>query len=182
MSQLAHEGREKRRQAVCAILCLCASTAAMGVSCSQTPSSQEGSQVFSQWDDKVARMKRLNADGLFFNLEHVNQVVQPAAGTVVPVARSGNLTLSGWAIDPVARNAAGGVLVIIDGKVHAAEYGIGRGDVASAFKTDACLKSGFTLSIPANSLSVGRHTIVVHVMNVAQDGVYPGFPIVVDIT
>ena len=90
---------------------------------------------------------------------HRQPAVTPAGAAIV---------FDGFGFDPVAKAPAMGVDVVVDGKLYGAAYGQPRQDVADYFKEPALARSGFTVTLPPGTLSVGAHTVVVRV--VAADG------------
>jgi hypothetical protein len=75
------------------------------------------------------------------------------------VAQSDSLMVAGWVVQdngtPVNK-----VAIQIDGNtVGNATLGLPRADVAAAFKNPAYLNSGWSLSYPASSVTVGTHTV-----------------------
>jgi hypothetical protein len=76
------------------------------------------------------------------------------------VAQADNLLVSGWAFDPQDGAPVSQVQVLIDGTpVGNATLGISRPDLATTFGNPAYLKSGWSFSYPAASLSLGKHTV-----------------------
>ena len=72
------------------------------------------------------------------------------------------MVVHGWAGDPVAKSAAAGLLVIIDGKrrINAGkDYGADRMDVAWFYRTMKMLRTGFSVSVPTTGLAKGAHVI-----------------------
>jgi len=78
---------------------------------------------------------------------------------------SGDVTLSGWAVDALAKSEAGGVDVVVDGNPYQARYGLGRPDVATATNVPAYGKSGFSFVLAAGSLSKGKHDVIIRVIS-----------------
>ncbi len=68
---------------------------------------------------------------------------------------------------------AGGVNAVIDGqKDIAGAYGLARPDVGSAFGSQLLAPSGFTVTIPAGSLSKGVHQVSLRIFNSDGSGYY----------
>ena len=74
----------------------------------------------------------------------------------------------GFGFDPVAKAPGKGVDVVVDGKAYGTAYGAARKDVANYFKAPGLVNVGFRTILPAGTLAVGPHTVVVRV--VAADG------------
>jgi hypothetical protein len=91
--------------------------------------------------------------------------MEPFAKQPVQVQSAGEIQLSGFAIDSVAKNLAGGVDIAIDGLAFTAHYGISRPDVAQYFKVPAYSQAGFSFSIPARYFGPGPHKLAVRVVS-----------------
>jgi hypothetical protein len=85
----------------------------------------------------------------------------PSAGASI----SGNVTVSGWALDN--STAIASVQIAVDGSVvGTATYGSQRADVCAAFPgRPGCPNVGFVYSLNTSSLSGGSHTITVTAKN-----------------
>jgi hypothetical protein len=85
----------------------------------------------------------------------------PSAGATV----SGAVTISGWAIDSIARigTAISSVQVLVDYQfVGNATYGVARPDVCTAFPSRiGCPNVGFSYQLNTAPLSSGNHTITI---------------------
>ena len=75
--------------------------------------------------------------------------------------------MTGWAVDGLAKKEAGGVDIVMDGKIYKADYGSDRPDVSEALKFPAT-RSGFSLAMPRDFLSRGSHRVSVRV--ITNDG------------
>jgi len=75
-----------------------------------------------------------------------------------------NFTVTGWAVDILAKDAAGGVIIDIDGKLYSAHYGGERKDVANYFKVPGYQYSLFVARIPASIIGQGKHTLCLKVL------------------
>jgi phosphoglycerol transferase len=89
-----------------------------------------------------------------------------AAGAQVPSSEA--FKVAGWAVDPPKRSPAGGVDVVIDRLVFPSIYGTARDDVAEYFRREGYRDTGFTATIPANTIAAGEHWLSVRV--VSTDG------------
>jgi predicted small lipoprotein YifL len=110
--------------------------------------------------------KRPEPAGFF--LDRAGAAVDPRSRqpAVTPAAQP--IVFDGFAFDPVAKVPAKGVEVVVDGKAYGAAYGAERPDVAQFFKAPILVKVGFKATLPAGSLTIGPHTVVLHV--IAADG------------
>jgi hypothetical protein len=86
----------------------------------------------------------------------------------IPLSTDKNLIVSGWAVDGEAKDAAGGVVIAIDGKLYPSTYGIDRPDVADAFKTPSYKNSGFKSEIPVSEIGKGLHALSIKILT--RDG------------
>jgi hypothetical protein len=100
-----------------------------------------------------------------YSLDKIGDVVEPFAKPPVQVQFAGEIQLTGFAADAVARDLAGGVDIAIDGLAFTAHYGISREDVAQYFKVPAYSRTGFSFSIPARYFGPGRHKLTVRVVS-----------------
>jgi hypothetical protein len=103
-----------------------------------------------------------------FFLDHAGAAVDPRnrQPAVTPAAQP--IVFDGFAFDPVAKAPAKGVDVVVDGKAYGAVYGVERPDVARFFNAPMLVKVGLRATLPAHSLTMGPHTVVLRV--VAADG------------
>jgi len=102
------------------------------------------------------------------NIDHIGAARAPFGPGLVRVSAGSEFRVSGWAVDRSTQSAAGGVDVLIDGTPFRGAYGADRRDVVDYFKRPTYLESGFTLSIPAESVARGRHLLSLRV--IASDG------------
>jgi len=107
------------------------------------------------------------AKGLLY-VDEVGTVMNPLTLTSAQVSIASALVVAGWGADPEAKGPGQGVEVVIDGHTYTAQYGIPRGDVAAAYKTQSYLATGFNYSVPASQFGAGAHSVSVRV--IAKDG------------
>jgi len=89
---------------------------------------------------------------------------------VIPLKE--NVVVAGWAVDVLSKDAAGGVIIDIDGKLYAAYYGGERQDVADAYKNPAYRYSSFASSMPALTIGPGKHTLSLKVLTNDKNAYY----------
>jgi hypothetical protein len=78
----------------------------------------------------------------------------------------------GWAVDSVARSAAAGVYVTLDGRRRIpALYGNPRPDVSTVLGFDAT-PCGFAALVDAGELAPGKHALGVDIVDAKQDVVF----------
>ncbi|MFC1972202.1 hypothetical protein ACFLVE_02200 [Chloroflexota bacterium] len=109
------------------------------------------------------------------NIETVNG--HPAAELGSPVIidprSEENVTISGWAVDQNAGQAAAGVLVSIDGNLDIpAVYGLDRKDVADYFQNSHYRFSGFSASIATSLLGEGQYCLSLKVVSADMKSYY----------
>jgi len=114
-----------------------------------------------------------------YNLEQIGDVVNPFTKQPVKVAATGDLLVSGWAVDVEAKDLGKGVDVVIDGTPLAANYPSDRGDVATFFKNPAYAKAAFQLVMPASGLRRGSHSVMVRIITKDGTAYYQGLPVAI---
>jgi hypothetical protein len=84
-----------------------------------------------------------------------------------------SITITGWAVDDVAKDKAGGVFINIDDQLDIpALYGLDRPDVAEHFKNKRYRFSGFAASFSTSILEKGRHTLSLKIVTTDKKGYY----------
>jgi hypothetical protein len=106
------------------------------------------------------------ATGVF--LDRVGAAIDPHNRQPASTPAGQPTLFEGFGFDAVARQPARGIDVVVDGKAYGTTYGAERPDVAAFFKTPGLVNVGFRAVLPATSLAVGAHKVVVRV--VAADG------------
>ena len=116
------------------------------------------------------------------NIDQIGSNVAPFGAAPLSVAGSGELKVTGWAVDQISQNAAGGVDVLVDQVAFPTIYGVDRGDVFNYFKRPEYRASGFSAAIPAEKIGGGQHTVALRVVSADRRCYYqtPGRSIVVD--
>jgi hypothetical protein len=116
------------------------------------------------------------------NIERIGSNAAPFGDAPLHVAGSGELKVSGWAVDQIAHTASDGVDVLVDQTAFPTIYGADRGDVVDYFKRPEYRGSGFTAAVPAEKIGRGPHTLALRVVSSDRRCYYqsPGRPIVVD--
>lgn len=101
------------------------------------------------------------------------QSAQQGYHIIIDGQQEKTITVSGWAVDQKAGQAASGVFINIDGqKDILAYYGVDRPDVAAALKNDHYRYSGFLASFPTSTLSEGQHTLSLKIVTADISGYY----------
>ena len=101
------------------------------------------------------------------NLDRIQKTDSPYGQQSIRISSVSDTELTGWAVDGLAKKEAGGVDIVVDGKIYKANYGLDRPDVTEVLKFPAT-RSGFSLVMPGNFLSKGSHTVSVRV--ITNDG------------
>lgn len=86
---------------------------------------------------------------------------------------SSSVKVTGWAVDPEARNVAGGVYVVVDGRPFAAIYGTPSAEAAERLGVRAYENAGFEREIPVPEIGPGPHELSVVVVTNDEAGFYP---------
>ena len=153
-----------------ALMCCCV---ALLSGCDRPPESNAASQSSpsapeaSRVEDGTSRALTRVEGTPTHNLDRIQKVDGPYGQQSIRISSVSDTELAGWAVDGLVKKEAGGVDIVVDGKVYKANYGLDRPDVTKVLKFPAT-KSGFSLVIPGNSLSRGSHTVSVRV--IANDG------------
>ncbi len=85
---------------------------------------------------------------------------------------SASLHIQGWAIDGDARDAAGGVILLVDGTPYVTHYGLWRDDVALALDAPQYRELGFTVDISLTEIGTGTHTICIQIVSKDRTAYY----------
>jgi hypothetical protein len=100
-----------------------------------------------------------------YNLENVGDIRDPFSKQPINISQSGDLTLTGWAVDPLAKAGNGGVEIAIDGAPVVIKTRLPRSDVAKSLGTPSYADSGFLFTYPAVALSKGPHELKVRILS-----------------
>ena len=98
-------------------------------------------------------------DPPLMNIDRVGVHTAPFDGAPLPIRTTGELKISGWAVDQVSRSAAAGVDVVVDQTLFPTLYGSDRNDVVDYFKSPGYRASGFIAAIPAGEIGRGAHSL-----------------------
>jgi hypothetical protein len=150
------------------------------VSCARPPEAQEG-----QNDDltrgNTASM-RGNRKQPLYNLEYIGSIVEPASKGPVHLRLNAEFSVKGWAVDPEAQKAAGGVEILIDGIPYRATYALPRKDVADHFGIPEYASAGFALTTKTGgAIGRGMHRVAVRILTNDRASYYEGLPVAVGI-
>ncbi len=80
--------------------------------------------------------------------------------------------VTGWAVDAEAKDTAGGVYVVIDGKPFPTLYGTKKKEVAERLGAPAYEHSGFWRAIPVSEIEPGTHELSLIVVTSDEEGYY----------
>jgi hypothetical protein len=125
-------------------------------------------------------LARLSADPSY-NLEVIGGVVNPFQNPPIRVPINGQFSLSGWAVDALAKEISGGVEVVVDGVPYPAQSNLARGDVATYFKVPAYINAGFSFSAEAGAFGKGKHKVSIRVLTHDRKSYYQGAPLIIKI-
>jgi hypothetical protein len=107
-----------------------------------------------------------------WRIEMLNETEAGAFTQVTVPDNRGYVRVQGWAVLKGA--AAGGVVVMLDGRPYPAEYGTPRPDVGALFHAGGPLDCGFEWSVPAWNLGKTWHELAVTVLTPDRTGFYAG--------
>ncbi len=119
--------------------------------------------------------KRGVATGFF--LDHAGAASDPRTRQPASTPAGQPMVFDGFAFDAAAKAPAKGVDVVVDGKAYGTAYGRARADVAQFFKAPALVNVGFRTVLPADTVAVGNHTVVVRVVSSDGQGYFDSPPI-----
>jgi hypothetical protein len=105
-----------------------------------------------------------------WNIESVGPVNSAWEKKTFDLPAQGKIEIVGWAVDQEAKAAAGGVVITIDGKAFAAQYGKARPDVAAAYHVPAYENAGYSLELRAEAFTPGSHIAFVRVVSSDRKG------------
>lgn len=103
-----------------------------------------------------------------FYVDYINTAQDPLNKQPAIVASGAPLTIAGFGFDAQTKTPAKGVDLVVDGKAFGAPYGSSRPDVANFYKTAKLANVGYKVSLPADAVAKGEHTLVMRV--VTPDG------------
>lgn len=121
-----------KRYLACALMCF--SVASLS-GCDQPSQSNTASQSrtstpeVSKVEDGTSRTLT-RVEGIpVHNLERIQNVDSPYGQQSISISSVSDTVMSGWAVDGLAKKEAGGVDIVMDGKIYKANYGSDRPDV-----------------------------------------------------
>jgi hypothetical protein len=120
--------------------------------------------------------KRGVATGVF--LDHAGAAIDPRSRQPASTPAGQPIAFDGFGFDMAAKAPAKGVDVVVDGRAFGTAYGRARPDVAQFFKTPGLVNVGFKTVLPADTLAVGPHTVVIRVVSANGQGYFdsPAIP------
>jgi hypothetical protein len=130
-------------------------------------------------DPKLDRLSflgdtNLSSIDLFGYAPTQSEPAHPLPGMLFPL--DGDLVITGWAVDPGRQIPASGIFVIIDGNHRSSgidnSYGAVRLDVAAALKNPKLTKVGYSVAVPLEQLSPGKHWMQLGVESADGKGFY----------
>ena len=137
------------------------------------------------WDDAVAsrapslpalaEMEPAQGSSLLA-IDKINSVEFDSVVRGTPIVVSGDLpvfTVTGWTVDEAAATVAGGLYLVIDNEYeYAANYGLGRPDVAAFFNNSEYRHSGFEVRVPVAEVGGGEHELSFRILTHDQTAYY----------
>ncbi len=138
-------------------------SAVSSTSCGAPPEAPSVNDLQSIPASKVGTLSFIDSINGVTNLAHDRMVVP----------RSDSVTVTGWAVDSVAKQPASRVYLDLDGKTYPVQYGIARNDVTIVFKEPAYLHSGFTGTV-TGLLGDRDHHLALKIVNSGKSAYYTG--------
>jgi hypothetical protein len=146
------------------------SVSALACSCDKAPPVEA---IVLPEPTKTATTLRRGSTATQYNLEFVGSAVEPLLRQAEAIGDGAqDITVSGWAVDTAARQAAGGVEVVVDGRGFKAEYGMDRVDVSAGLNEPLYRRSGFQFVFPPKTLPPGAHSVSLRIITANLDGYY----------
>ncbi len=105
------------------------------------------------------------AEAPLMSFDRIGADRAPVAPGPVPVARSRDLPISGWAVTPITNLAGSDVEMTLGTDVYPVYYGFERPDVAAYLKDPGATPSGFRAVIPSGRLKTGTQTLRMRVVS-----------------
>ncbi|EIJ42568.1 hypothetical protein BegalDRAFT_1690 [Beggiatoa alba B18LD] len=115
---------------------------------------------------------KYRAGNTLYSLEMFNGKRLLSKHASISQDKTPQLTLQGWAVDDIAKQAAGGVLICIDEMDTLALYGKERADVVRNLQNTAYQFSGFSAVINIQQLAKGEHAIRLKIITADKKGYY----------
>lgn len=145
----------------------------LGLSACGNMSDSPGKPAGSDQPGSPTALARVAGETTIY-IDTVNKQVPSAKAPVaVNVAQTPQIMVNGWAIDKPGQSPAGGVVMVIDGKVEVpTTYGADRSDVAKFLNDPNYAKSGFVGWINVETITKGQHILSFKVLTVDKQRYY----------
>jgi hypothetical protein len=105
--------------------------------------------------EDISKLKRL--DEMIGNVDVVDGVAVRNGGVAVSLAGKPIVTVAGWAIGFTKPGQK--MLLSVNGRIVACEYGQSRADVALALRDNRFTNSGYTCRVSSGVFSAGENTM-----------------------
>jgi hypothetical protein len=112
-----------------------------------------------------------------YSIDRIGSVLTPFNRLPVRAPLLGDVTITGWAVDMLAKAPARDVDVIVGGKAFPTFYGLVRQDVSRALNLPRDQYVGFTTRIPRRDLPSGLTKLSIRVVAASSDCFYETNPI-----
>ena len=116
-----------------------------------------------QQDTVIDVSRRLDSATLY-SIDSINNISPCNQNQLLQISSIKGLNISGWAVDKLEKDKAGGVIISIDGKDYKAVYGIERPDVANTHHNTHYRYSGFECRIPSSAIADGNHFLSIKIL------------------
>lgn len=134
---------------------------------------QDNSPVANQAANGTPALAPVAGETVIY-IDTVNgQAPSPVSPVMVKADKTSQFMVNGWAVDKPAQKAAGGVIMVIDGKVEVpTKYGDARPDVAKFLNNPDYTNSNFVGWINASTITKGQHILSFKVLTADKRGYY----------
>jgi phosphoglycerol transferase len=112
-----------------------------------------------------------------YNVDAVSPARASYPSSTLHIRGSEPLHVTGWAVDTKGTPQGWGVDVVVDGIPFPSVYGSDRQDVADYYKNPAYKPSGFTATVPIETLAKGQHSLSIRLVTSDRRCFYESVPL-----
>jgi hypothetical protein len=123
---------------------------------------------------ELSTLSPVRSSATLYEVHSLSGVAPDARSRPIVVAEdSSSVEVTGWAVDTKAKDVAGGVYIIVDGRRFPAIYGTNSSEVAHRLGVSAYEHSGFERDIPVSEIGPGSHELSIVVVTNDERRYYP---------